>query len=72
MKNVQIYSAVQNFAIALMYEIENKIENYVIEYVHRFKRWSIRMIFWFFQVVVFLSLFNTIRDFPIRNYLDTQ
>lgn len=72
MKNVQIYSAVQNFAIALMYEIENKIENYVIEYVHRFKRWSIRMIFWFFQVVVFLSLFNTIRDFPIRNYLDIQ
>lgn len=72
MKNVQIYSAVQNFAIALMYEIENKIENYAIEYVHRFKRWSIRMIFWFFQVVVFLSLFNTIRDFPIRNYLDTQ
>lgn len=53
MKNVQIYSAVQNFAIALMYEIENKIENYAIEYVHRFKRWSIRMIFWFFQVVAF-------------------
>lgn len=72
MKNVQIYSAVQNFAIALMYEIENKIENYAIEYVHRFKRWSIRMIFWFFQVVIFLSLFNTIRDFPIRNYLDIQ
>lgn len=38
MKNVQIYSAVQNFALVLMYDIENKIENYVIEYVHRFKR----------------------------------
>lgn len=38
MKNVQIYSAVQNFTIVLVHEIENKIENYVIEYVHRFKQ----------------------------------